>query len=97
MIQHCKQELFPDRGLHVQGWALVEPEGYSFMENCRIDNECVIMQCREKSHLCVARLAHRRAFHLMLSAAACLPVAIEVTLNKCAASLEYRWKRLRKL
>ena len=28
MIQLCREELFPTKTLHVQGWALVEAAGY---------------------------------------------------------------------
>ena len=28
MIQLCREELFPTKALHVQGWALIEAAGY---------------------------------------------------------------------
>ena len=28
MIQQCKYELFADKSLHIQGWAVMEAAGY---------------------------------------------------------------------
>ena len=95
MIQFCRQELFPRKTLHVQGWALIEAAGYrsgpvadcvpthfasvcvcvcvcvcvhvrftslclfsSFVDSSEKEEDCVVLQCREKNQLCVARSVH---------------------------------------
>ena len=55
MVQLCREELFPTKTLTVVGWALVEAAGYSFVEGSRKEEDCVLLQCREKNQLCVAR------------------------------------------
>ena len=55
MIQQCRQFLFPNKSLHVQGWALVEAAGYSFLESSQKEEDCVMLECREMSQLCLVR------------------------------------------
>ena len=55
MVQQCRDVLFPNKFLRVEGWALVEAAGYSFLESSQKEEDCVMMQCREKSQLCIAR------------------------------------------
>ena len=55
IIQHCKNELFADKSLHLQAWALVEAAGYSFVESSQKEELCVLIQCRESSQLCIIR------------------------------------------
>ena len=86
MIQQCKHELFNNKYLHIQGWAVMEAAGYrlvvlctrchcimiylavasasflppffppsSFLESSQKEEECVLLQCREQSQLCIAK------------------------------------------
>ena len=55
MVQQCREVLFPNKFLRVEGWALVEAAGYSFLESSQKEEDCVMMQCREQSQLCIAR------------------------------------------
>ena len=50
---HCR-----DGTLTVVGWALVEAAGYSFVEGSHKEEDCVLLQCREKNQLCVARCVY---------------------------------------
>jgi len=54
MVQQCREVLFPNKFLRVEGWALVEAAGYSFLESSQKEEDCVMMQCREQSQLCIA-------------------------------------------
>ena len=39
----------------MQGWALVEAAGYSFLESSQKEEDCVMLECREMSQLCLVR------------------------------------------
>lgn len=60
IIQRCKKDLFPVTYALVQGWALMEAAGYSFLKDSKKEELCVILHCRKKSQLCVARYAISR-------------------------------------
>ena len=69
MVQLCREELFPTKTLTVVGWALVEAAGYSFVEGSRKEEDCVLLQCREKNQLCVARC-------VCVCVCVCVPVCV---------------------
>lgn len=54
MIQQCRQFMFPDKSLDVMCWPLLEAVGYSFLpEFSQKEEDCVMLQCKEKSQLCL--------------------------------------------
>ena len=51
IIQHCKNEIFPNKALHLQCWALMEAAGHSFVSSSQKEELCILIQCRESSQL----------------------------------------------
>ena len=55
IVQHCKKEVFPNKSLHLQAWALMEAAGHSLVNSSTKEELCILIQCRENSQLTFVR------------------------------------------
>ena len=67
IVQHCKKEVFPNRNLHLQCWALMEAAGHSLVSSSAKEELCVLIQCRENAQLTFVRYTLTLSLSLSLS------------------------------
>ena len=55
MVEMCQKELFPTEPSGINGWVMMEPPGYSFLGDNKEEDPCVVLQCKDKEQLCIAK------------------------------------------